>query len=250
MLFLMIIFLPLLASIVISSHPIGLPYFSHQIASMWMTADPSWSSFQREDDPSPPTSDLSSPPQRDIPSSSSTVNPPPRPGWNSSHQYTNCFKHHHTASVAVVSSDFFSLDRLFVDSLYSTFIVLHDYFPVSSSTDFSFFDHFAYDAASNRDILHYVAMIKDPDWSLFLGVTWSMKYLTYFALKWLQLLCALLFLLVSLFYLPFGFFIVNLHLIGPSLNTRLVSVHMVASKLQASIFERYTLLSFIGVLFG
>jgi hypothetical protein len=52
-----------------------------------------------------------------------------------------------------------SLETPFDENLYSAFIAVQDLYPISSSTELSFIEHYACAALSNPDVLHYGSML-------------------------------------------------------------------------------------------
>jgi hypothetical protein len=145
--------------------------------------DPSWfnddnsssSSLQREptiDSSSSSTIlDSSSSPllSTTLPSSSfqredSSANIPPRSGWNRAHHYETRFRKRFTTLTTVLDE---TSSTPFDESLYLAFISVQDFYPINSSSELSFLEHYACAAKSNSDVLHYGAMIRDPDRSFF-----------------------------------------------------------------------------------
>jgi hypothetical protein len=99
-----------------------------------------------------PTTLPSSSSQREI--SSTTLNP--RSGWNQGHRYETRFRQHFTALTAITDE---TSTTPFDESLYSAFISIQDSYPIHSSSDLNFLEHYACAAQSNLDVLHYGAML-------------------------------------------------------------------------------------------
>jgi len=84
---------------------------------------------------------------------------PSRPGWNASHGYDTHFQKKILANTASTSDFSSSLDH----DLYSAFISAQDFYPIHSTSDLSFLEHFSCVASTNPDVLHYGVMLKDSD---------------------------------------------------------------------------------------
>jgi hypothetical protein len=117
------------------------------------------SESQRESNP------LSSASQREPPNISSApqreqlVNMPPT-GWNSNHQYATRFRQKFIANTCFPNNESITP---FDDDVYSAFIAVQNSHPISSDNELSFLEHLACAASSNPDVLHFGAMLKDPD---------------------------------------------------------------------------------------
>jgi hypothetical protein len=129
----------------------------------------SLSPFQREDtisnhqQTSATSSSSSESDHHSLPPDSSNPNPTLRSGWNPCHNYNTRFKQHHSANLAALSFNDNSSETPFDESQCNAFISIQDSYPIKSSTDLSFLEHYACTAKSNHDVLHYGAMLKDPD---------------------------------------------------------------------------------------
>jgi hypothetical protein len=53
------------------------------------------------------------------------------------------------------------------DDLYSAFISVQDSYPIHSTSDLPFLEHYSCAASTNPEVLHYGPMLKDPDHSAF-----------------------------------------------------------------------------------
>jgi hypothetical protein len=92
---------------------------------------------------------------------------PLQPGWNSYHRYQTRFRQRHIANTAILDTTESSIDTPFDASLYAAFIAVQDSYPITSSTELSFLEHYACASQTNPDVLHYGAMLRDPDRTFF-----------------------------------------------------------------------------------
>jgi hypothetical protein len=84
----------------------------------------------------------------------------PSQGWNSNHQYQTRFKQKFHANHCI--SEELSTNS-FDDNLYEAFIAVQNSQPMPSDNELNFLEHYACAASTNPDVLHYGAMLKDPD---------------------------------------------------------------------------------------
>jgi hypothetical protein len=129
-------------------------------SSLQRESNPASSSLQRE--PTLPStsapsasSTLPSANQREIQTDTSSS------GWNAHHPYATRIKQKFSANTCFIDDDIDA--NPFDDDLYSAFIATHNSHPIPSDHEMSFLAHYIYAASSKPDVLHYGAMLKDPD---------------------------------------------------------------------------------------
>jgi hypothetical protein len=121
------------------------------------TVIPPSSSFQREHTPVSPATL-----QRETHSDTSTSSPP-HSCWNQHHHYSTHFKQRHFANIASIDNILSLPDTPFDNSLYSAFIAVQVSYPILSTHELPFLEHYACASQLNSDILHYGAILCDPD---------------------------------------------------------------------------------------
>jgi hypothetical protein len=139
-------------------------WFTNANSSSPSISNTSLSPFQREDEPSPGL-------QREQESISTSQREPvlqsTAPGWNPHHRYETRFKQQHMANVCSTNDNYDDDTIPFDMDLYSALIAVQNSYPIHSGHDISFLEHYACTAQTNPNVLHYGAMIKDKDCSLF-----------------------------------------------------------------------------------
>jgi hypothetical protein len=140
-------------------------FYDSSIANALPTLPDTPPPFQRESDNNAssavqmePVHPASSASQREI------AGIPVPQGWNYNHPYQTRFKKKLIANTSFIDD---SAETPFNEDLYSAFTAVQSSHPQPSDNEFPFLQQYACAASSNPDVLHYGAMIKDPDRHLF-----------------------------------------------------------------------------------
>ncbi len=82
---------------------------------------------------------------------------------SNNNRYQTRFRQRHIANAAILDTTESSIDTPFDASLYAAFIAVQDSYPINPSTELLFLEHYACASQTNPDVLHYGAMLRDPD---------------------------------------------------------------------------------------